>query len=92
MSIYKTGMNAFDDVSLSMDCSTVSGLLVTYLKAEDEEHLESCLKKLITNKENFNDFLYFSHLTQRESFYFFGKMFPKMFNAKVCTYIRKNII
>lgn len=91
MSYYKTGMNAFNDMSLSLDSIAVSGLLVRYLNAASEEDIELGVKRIILDKMLFEDFLQYSSLDVRESIFFMGKMFPKVFNDKICKQVRMNV-
>ena len=92
MSFYKRGVNAFDDVSSAIDCATVSGLIVTYLEIEEEEEVEGQTRKMMMNKDKFDGFTMLSGLSDRETVYFIGKLFPGIFTEKFCRHIKHNVI
>lgn len=92
MSLYRRGTSAFEDIASTIDCQSVSGLIVSFLEVEKEEDMESMTRKMMMNREKFYGFVGLSGLDERETVFFIGKLFPSIFTEKFCKHIKMNVL
>lgn len=92
MSFYRRGTSAFEDIAVTIDCQSVSGLIVSFLEVKKEEDTESLTRKMMMNREKFYGFITTTGLDEREMVFFIGKLFPSIFTEKFCKHIKMNVL